>query len=65
MRLNLTIISGALIIVFGAFITGFELSQGVGGGGIYGAVLAGPVLIVLGFALIRFGSRRKRFSKRK
>jgi hypothetical protein len=64
LRLNVTIIVGALVFVFGTFLTGMEVIQG-GGGGIYGAVLAGPLLIVFGFVLVMFGSRRKRFSKRR
>lgn len=65
MRLNTTIVIGALIFVFGAFITGGELVQGGGGGGIFGAVLVGPLLIVFGFVLVRLGLRPKRFSRRK
>jgi hypothetical protein len=65
MRLNVTIIVGALVFIFGAFITGLELSQGGGGGGVYGSVFVGVVLIVFGFVIMQFGSRPKRFSKRK
>jgi uncharacterized membrane protein YkvI len=66
MRLNVTVIIGAFVFVFGAFITGMELVQGGGGGGgIYGAVLAGPLLIVFGIVVIKIGSRPKRFSRRK
>jgi uncharacterized membrane protein YkvI len=65
MRLNVTTIFGAFVFVFGAFITGMELVQGGGGGGIYGAILAGPLLIVFGIVLMKFGSRSKRFSRRK
>lgn len=64
MRLNVTVVVGALIFVFGGFITGGELFQGGGGGGPYGAVLVGPLLIVFGIVLVTIGSRPKRFSKR-
>jgi hypothetical protein len=72
MRLNVTVIFGAFAFIFGAFafifgafITGLELSQAGGGGGIYGSVFVGVVLIVFGFVIMEFGSRPKRFSKRK
>jgi hypothetical protein len=65
MRLNVTVIVGALVFIFGAFITGLELSQGGGGGGVYGSVFVGAVLIVFGIVIMQFGSRPKRFSKRK
>jgi hypothetical protein len=66
MRLNVTVIFGAFAFIFGAFITGLELSQaGGGGGGVYGSVFVGVVLIVFGFVIMEFGSRPKRFSKRK
>jgi hypothetical protein len=66
MRLNVTVIVGALVFIFGAFITGLELSQGGGGGGgVYGSVFVGAVLIVFGFVIMQLGSRPKRFSKRK
>jgi hypothetical protein len=63
MRLNVTVIVGVFVFVFGAFITGVELLS-VGGGGIFGAVLAGPVLIVFGVVLILYGSRPKRYSRK-
>jgi hypothetical protein len=65
MRLNVTIIVGALVFIFGAFITGLELSESGGGGGVYGSVFVGAVLIVFGFVIMQLGSRPKRFSKRK
>jgi hypothetical protein len=65
MRLNVTVIVGALVFIFGAFITGLELSESGGGGGIYGSVFVGVVLIVFGFVIMQFGSRPKRFAKRK
>jgi len=64
MRLNATVVVGALIFVLGGFITGGELFQGGGGGGIYGSILPGPLLIVFGIVLVTVGSRPKRFSKR-
>ena len=65
MRLSVTVVVGALVFVFGAFITGFDLFQGGGGGGgPFGAVLAGPLLVVFGFVLVTFGSIPKRFSKK-
>ena len=64
--MSVTIVVGALIFIFGAFITGFDLFQsGGGGGGPFGAVLAGPLLAVFGLVVMTLGSRRKRFSKRK
>jgi hypothetical protein len=36
MRLNVTVVVGALVFVFGAFITGLGLAESGGGGGIYG-----------------------------
>jgi hypothetical protein len=65
MRLNVTVIVGALVFIFGAFITGLELSQMGGGGGVYGSVFVGVVLIAFGFVIMQFSSRPKRFSKRK
>jgi|GEM_PF-6782882 hypothetical protein len=65
MRLNVTVVVGALVFVFGAFITGLGLAESGGGGGIYGSVLPGPLLIVFGIVLVTVGSRPKRFSKRK
>jgi uncharacterized membrane protein YkvI len=66
MRLNATVIFGGLVFVLGAFITGMELVQGGGGGGgIFGAILAGPLLVVFGAVLVKIGSRPKRFSRRK
>jgi hypothetical protein len=44
MKLNVTTIVGALVFIFGAFITGLELSQSGGGGGVYGSVFVGVVL---------------------
>jgi hypothetical protein len=62
MRLNVTMVIGALVFVFGAFITGTVLVEG---GGVFGSILPGPILIVLGIVLIKIGSRPKGFSKRK
>jgi hypothetical protein len=51
--------------VFGAFITGLGLIESGGGGGIYGSILPGPLLLVFGIVLMAIGSRPKRFSKHK
>ena len=63
MRLNVTVVVGALVLVFGAFITGTGLTESGGGGGIFGSILPGPLLMVFGIVLMKIGSKPKRFSK--
>jgi hypothetical protein len=65
LKLNLTLLAGGIVIALGVLDTGFQITSGGVGGGVFGAVLTGPVLLIFGLVLIIYGSRPKgRFSRR-
>ncbi len=66
MRLTFFLLAGLLFLISGVFITVATLPGSLsGGGGIFGAVLAPVVLVVLGIVLMVVGTRPKRYSKRR
>lgn len=62
MRLNVETVAGGCLFVFGALIVGVEFG-GMESSTLFGTVLVGPILVVLGVVLVSLGSRPKRFSK--
>ena len=66
MRLTLFFVTGLCIVVFSVFIIVVTLPDSLGGGGgVFGAVLAPLVLVVLGIVLMVVGTTPKRYSKRR
>jgi hypothetical protein len=65
LRFNLTLLAGGIVIALGVLDTGFQIASGGVGGGVFGAVLTGPLLLIFGLVLVILGSRsRRRFSRR-
>lgn len=67
MKLNFFVVVGACFLLFGVLITTVELfTFGLAGSaGVFGASLPSALLVVLGIILIKFGTRPKRFARRK
>jgi uncharacterized membrane protein len=66
-RLNFFVVVGALLVIAGLLMAAVGVfSDGlVGSVGVFGATIPSALLIILGFALIKIGTRPKGFSQRK
>jgi uncharacterized Tic20 family protein len=67
LRLNFFVIVGALLVFVGVFMTIVGIFEGglVGSVGVFGATIPSVLSIILGFALIKIGTRPKGFARQR